>query len=174
MSISLSVSLSPSLSLTLNLFCLLLCKNPRPKRLIMFCLYTFLCVFTSCVYSILLAIHIYTHCMYNSLTCFINWLMLPCFFHSIIIRSWFCLIVCMIRPPKSALLIHNYRLVHPPRFRPTAVHAMVLAARTNHHVSTGAALHHRGARLLPDDLLRARRTTWAHAPDDQDVQQWGE
>lgn len=51
-----------------------------------------------------------------------------------------------------------------------AIHAVVLAARKDNNVPTGAALHHRGARLLTDHLLCSGGAAWTHAAHDQDVQ----
>lgn len=55
-----------------------------------------------------------------------------------------------------------------------AFDAVVVAAGTHHYVSADTALHHRGARMLADHLLRAGRAARADAAHDQDVQQRGE
>lgn len=55
-------------------------------------------------------------------------------------------------------------------FFPIAIHAVVLAARADNNVPTGAAVHHGGAWLLADHLLRPGGAARAHAAHDQDVQ----
>lgn len=47
-----------------------------------------------------------------------------------------------------------------------AVYVVVLATGTHYNVPAGAVVHDRGAWLLVDHVLRARRATWAHAADD--------
>lgn len=60
-----------------------------------------------------------------------------------------------------------------PIIHHSAVHAVVVAAGAHHNVPAGVAVHDRGARLLADDVLRARRAARTDAADDQNVQQWG-